>query len=134
MLGQGCQCRAVPREEHKVHTRDRDNFWRPRIEIVGKGRVTSVVDAFDCWSDGATQAGVCGPKLVVFKELSPPLLHAIAAPGWRLDHWASSIRNADGTASTRPGPMPDGDLYLNGFGYTDTGAVETVTAVFVIVL
>jgi hypothetical protein len=26
--------------------------------------------------------------------------------------------------------MPDGRLYLNGFGYRDTGAVETVFALF----
>ena len=26
--------------------------------------------------------------------------------------------------------MPDGRVYLNGFGYEDTGELETVTAVF----
>lgn len=30
-----------------------------------------------------------------------------------------------------PGPMPDGRVYLDGFGYRDTGQLETVTAVFV---
>ena len=27
--------------------------------------------------------------------------------------------------------MPDGRVYLDGFGYSDTGELETVTAVFV---
>jgi hypothetical protein len=27
--------------------------------------------------------------------------------------------------------MPDGRFYLNGFGYEDTGELDTVTAVFV---
>ena len=31
----------------------------------------------------------------------------------------------------RSGRMPDGRLYMNGFGYEDTGQLETVTAVFV---
>ena len=81
--------------------------------------------------DGAKQAGACGPKLVVFKELAPPLLRASASPVWSFDHWESSIRASDGTTAPRTGPMPDGELYLNGLGYVDTGALETVTTVFI---
>ena len=114
-----------------MHTRDRDNYWRPRIVIVGQGRVTSALGGFDCGSDGVQQTGACGPQLLVFKELAPPLLRAIAPHGWTFDHWESSIRALDGTTTPRAGRMPDGDLYLNGLGYTDTGAVETVIAVFV---
>ena len=74
--------------------------------------------AFDCSFLG----GDCGPKLVTFTERQPPLLRATAGPGWRFDHWESSLRT---------GAMPDGEFYLNGFGYEDSGQTETVTAVFV---
>ena len=86
---------------------------------------------FDCRSDGTTQTGKCGPTLLRFKELQPPLLTAIGAPGWRFDHWESMIRTADGKEAPRQGRMPDARVYLNGFGYSDTGALDTVTAVFV---
>jgi hypothetical protein len=93
--------------------------------------VKTFVDAFDCTSDGTTQRGVCGPKLVRFKELAPPTMEARPAPGWRFDHWDALIREPDGSTHGRAGPMPDGRVYLNGFGYSDTGQLETVTAVFV---
>ena len=43
-------------------------------------------------------------------------------------HGAASTRA--GSKRPRAGPMPDGDVYLDGFGYADTGELETVTAVF----
>ena len=52
-------------------------------------------------------------------------MRATGAPGWRFDHREAEIRAATGALSRRTGPMPDGRLYLDGFGYTDTGAVET---------
>ena len=110
---------------------DRDNFWRVRISIVGSGAVSTSRAIFDCGSDGKTQHGACGPTLVTFKERQPPLLRATAASGWRFDHWESIIIAPDGTSRPRPGPMPDGSVYLNGFGYADTGEREEVTAVFV---
>jgi hypothetical protein len=111
---------------------DRDNYWRAQIAIAGHGAVRTIVDAFDCMQNGSgSPTGECGPKLVRFNELRPPLMRAIAASGWRFDHWESTIREPDGTSHARTGPMPDGDVYINGFGYRDTGELETVTAIFV---
>lgn len=110
---------------------ERDHYWRAQIAIVGQGTVKTVVRAFDCTSDGASLRGDCGPKLVTFKELQPPLMEERPAPGWRFDHWESRIREPDGATAPRKGPMPDGRFYLNGFGYRDTGELETVTCVFV---
>ncbi len=125
-------CRAcADKEEDEEENVARDNFWRAQIRIVGKGSVSTSAKAFDCRSDGTTQTGKCGPTLLRFKELQPPLLTAIGAPGWRFDHWASMIRTADGKEAPRQGRMPDGRVYLNGFGYSDTGALDTVTPVFV---
>jgi hypothetical protein len=128
----GCRsCREDESEEQEERDLSRDHYWRAQITIVGQGTVKTSVDAFDCASDGRVQHGTCGPKLVVFKELAPPTMQAIAAPGWRFDHWDALIREPDGAAHGRPGPMPDGRVYLDGFGYRDTGQLETVTAVFV---
>ena len=118
-------------EEQEERDRDRDNFWRARIEITGHGSVKTFIQAFDCTSDGVTQMGECGPKLVKFKEMQPATMKATAAPGWRFDRWDSQIREPDGSVVGRPGRMPDGIIYLNGFGYTDTGELETVKAIFV---
>ena len=109
----------------------RDNFWRVRIEIVGRGRVATAIAAFDCKSAGVVQSGECGPKLVRFHELQPPLLVATGAPGWMFDRWESIVRRPDGSIRPRTIPMPDGPKYIDGFGYEDTGELETVTAVFV---
>ncbi len=129
----GCKsCREDEAEEQEELDLARDHFWRAQITIVGHGSVKTYVDAFDCTSDGEVQRGTCGPKLVVFKELAPPTMQAIAAPGWRFDHWDALIREPDGATHGRTGPMPDGRVYLDGFGYRDTGQLETVTAVFVI--
>ncbi len=132
---------AQSRGEHEDDDRDtdegedredaRDNFWRVRIIIVGRGRVATAIDAFDCRSDGAVQSGECGPKLVTFHELRPPLLIATGAPGWAFDHWESIVIRPDGKPRERTMPMPDGPRYIDGFGYRDTGELETVTAVFV---
>jgi len=118
-------------EEQEERDMQRDNFWRAEIAIRGAGRVKSFVDAFDCTSEGAGAHGQCGPRLVLFKELAPPTMEARPAPGWRFDHWESSIREADGGTHGRPGRMPDGTVYINGMGFSDTGQSETVTAVFV---
>ncbi len=124
-------CEENESEEEEERERERDHYWRAQIRIVGKGSVKTFIDAFDCTSDGATQTGECGPKLVTFKELRPATMEATPAPGWRLDHWESILRAPDGATAPRSGPMPDGRVYLNGFGYADTGELETVTAVFV---
>jgi hypothetical protein len=124
----GCEDETEEREEQDLA---RDHYWRARIEIVGAGRVRTFVDAFDCASDGGATTGRCGPALVRFKELAPATMEAIAAPGWRFDRWESSTREPDGEVLPRPGPMPDGRLYLNGFGYSDTGELETVRVIFV---
>jgi hypothetical protein len=118
-------------EEEEERGQLRDNLWRARVSIVGRGAVKTREPAFDCTSDGVTQEGRCGPELLRFKELSPPLLEALPAPGWRLDRWESLLREPDGASNPRRGRMPDGRFYLNGFGYEDTGELETVTAVFV---
>lgn len=118
-------------EEQEERDMTRDNFWRARITIAGRGQVTTFTGAFDCTSDGAGQRGECGPKLVRFKELAPPTMNARPAPGWRFDHWEASILEPDGGSHGRPGKMPDGKVYIDGFGYEDTGQLETVTAVFV---
>ena len=125
-------CRGCEDEEEKEErAREREHYWRVGIRIVGSGRVATFVDAFDCRSDGTVQSGECGPKLVTFKELRPASLQATPADGWTLDRWTSEIREPDGAMTTRKGPMPDGRVYLNGFGYADTGELETVTAIFV---
>jgi hypothetical protein len=118
-------------KEDEDEENEQDNFWRAQITIVGQGSVATTTKSFDCTSDGSHQTGQCGPLLQRFKELAPPLLNATARRGWRFDHWESLIRAKDGSAAPRQGRMPDGRFYLNGFGYTDTGALETVTAVFV---
>ena len=118
-------------EEQEELNQARDHFWRVQIRIVGQGTVKTRITAFDCASDGVRTTGGCGPKLVTFKEIEPPLMEAVPAAGWKLDHWESLIRGADGSTAPRQGRMPDGRVYLNGFGYEDTGALETVTAVFV---
>ncbi|HEY8041749.1 MAG TPA: hypothetical protein VIF15_18220 [Polyangiaceae bacterium] len=135
LLAVGTACRGCKgcEEEEEQEERDtqRDHFWRAQIAIQGQGTVKTFVDAYDCTSDGTTQRGECGPKLVVFKELKPPTMEAHPAPGWRFERWESTIRERDGSAHPRAGAMPDGRVYLNGFGYSDTGELETVTAVFV---
>ena len=134
----GCRgCASCEREEddekERAEERDRarDHFWRAQIEIVGRGTVKTFVPAFDCASDGGATSGTCGPLLVTFKELAPATMEALPAPGWVFDHWESRIRERDGSVGPRRGKMPDGHVYLNGFGYEDTGQLETVTAVFV---
>ena len=109
----------------------RTNFWRVEVRIVGRGTVSGAVARIDCTNDGAQQRGTCGPTLLQFDELHPPLLGATAAPGWRFDHWEPAIRERDGSMRARRGRLPDGPLYLDGFGYSDTGEQEVLTAVFV---
>jgi hypothetical protein len=109
----------------------RDNFWRARISIIGSGNVRTENGEFDCVSDGTTVRGSCGPRLLRFKERQPPLMRATAERGWRFEHWEAVILEPNGSTRPRAGRMPDGPLYLNGFGYADTGEIETVTAVFV---
>ena len=139
LLAPGCKhCRSA--EEHEEHEDEEEqleerenslaNFWRVRIAIVGAGRVATVIEGLDCASDGTNQRGDCGPRLFKFDERKPPLLRATGVHGWRFDHWESQTRARDGALSRRAGPMPDGRVYLNGFGYEDTGAVETVYALF----
>ena len=118
-------------EEQEERNRERLHYWRAQISIVGRGTVKTFITAFDCASDGAAQTGECGPKLVTFKEMQPATMEATAALGWRFDHWEALVYEADGQALPRQGPMPDGRVYLNGFGYQDTGALEVVKAVFV---
>ena len=108
----------------------RPNYWRVQIRIAGHGDVTSAVAHLTCRGDDQGQHGDCGPILLRFDELHPPLLRATAAPGWRFVRWESSIREPNGTTRARQGPMPDGPLYIDGFGYSDTGELETTTAVF----
>ena len=127
----GCSSCAEDEEEAEERDREREHFWRAQIAIVGSGRVTTFISAFDCASDGGSTVGTCGPLLVKFKELQPPTMEATPSPGWTFSHWESTIRQPDGATAPRPGRMPDGRVYLNGFGYADTGQLETVTAVFV---
>jgi hypothetical protein len=134
VAGTGCKgCASCDSEEEEAEERDRerDHFWRAQIAIVGQGRVRTFVRAFDCTSDGRATSGECGPLLVKFRELAPATMEATPAPGWAFDHWESQIRERDGAVGARAGKMPDGRVYLNGFGYEDTGQLETVTAVFV---
>ena len=122
ILAIGGAARAVREADDDDDDDDEDTprteYWRAHIAIRGEGRVATPIPAFDCTPSG----GECGPKLVTFTERKPPLLRATGAPGWRFDHWESSLRT---------GTMPDGRFYLNGFGYADTGQTELVTAVFV---
>jgi hypothetical protein len=109
----------------------RESFWRASVVIVGSGRVTTAVKSFDCVSNGEHQSGQCGPSLVRFAELSPPLLLAEPAAHWHFSHWESVLHEPDGTTRSRSMAWIDGPLYMNAFGYRDTGELETVTAVFV---
>jgi hypothetical protein len=140
VVGTGAALCAVPAfrawreeeaEEKEEREMQRDHFWRVQIVVEGQGTVKTFIPAFDCTSDGTTQIGECGPKLVRFKELAPPTMEARPSSGWKLDRWESQIRAPDGSVHPRKGPMPDGRVYLNGFGYEDTGELETVRAVFV---
>ena len=141
-LASGCHHRTtgndVDRGEDEGTGEDEDedlarpNYWRAQVQIDGHGSVTSTVGRLACNDDATGPHGTCGPVLFRFDELHPPLLRATGAPGWRLDHWSASIREPDGTTRPRQGAMPDGRLYIDGFGYRDTGELELVTAVFVI--
>jgi hypothetical protein len=127
----GCKgCEDSDEEEEEERERLRELYWRARIEIVGEGQVKTVVPGFDCVRDGAGQRWTCGPLLLKFKELQPPLMRATAADGWAFDHWESLIRGPAGKTRMRTDPMPDGPLYLNSFRYEDTGETETVRCVF----
>jgi hypothetical protein len=117
-------------EEEEEREQTRDNYWRAQIVVSGAGVVRTTSEVFDCVGDGRVQIGLCGPTLVRFDELHPPLLHAIAAPGWRFEHWEARIRSPFGFTRARPGPMPDAAYYIDGFGYADSGELETVRAVF----
>jgi hypothetical protein len=118
-------------EEHEESEQHHLNYWRVQITIVGSGSVDSAIAGLVCTSDGQGTRGNCGPKLLTFEELRPPLLHATPSPGWRLARWESVIRSPGGATRQRPPPMPDGAYYLDGFGYSDTHETEAVTAVFV---
>ena len=109
----------------------RANFWRVEVRIVGRGTVSGAISPIACTNDGAQQRGTCGPTLLQFDEMHPPLLRAAAAPGWRFAHWEPTIRERDGSLHARRGRIPDGPLNLDGFGYSDTGQLEILTAVFV---
>ncbi len=124
-------CREDEADEEEEREQELDHVWRAQIAIVGNGRVKTFIAAFDCVSEGGTQTGECGPKRVTFKERRPATMEATAAKGWKLDHWESQIREPDGSVRARAGLIPDGRVYLNGFGYADTGELETVRAVFV---
>lgn len=118
-------------EEQEEQNARRLNYWRVQVKLVGQGVVASLGGAIDCSSDPAHDGHACGPQLFTFEELQPPLLRGTGARGWKLARWESQTRQPDGTLTPRAGPMPDGRWYLDGFGYRDTGALETVTAVFV---
>lgn len=122
-------CRDTEEEEEEEESHD--NYWRAQLVIEGNGAAVTSIPAFECRASNGQQTGECGPKLLTFKELAPPLVEAQAAQGWRFDRWRSVLRERDGTTHPRPGRMPDGKRYLNGMGYTDTGVLETVTAIFV---
>ena len=118
-------------EEDEEQEDGRDNLWRAQITIIGSGNVRTESGVFDCTSTGTDLRGRCGPRLLRFKERQPPLMRATPARGWRFERWEAVMWEPNGSTRARSGPMPDGPLYLNGFGYADTGEIETVTAVFV---
>jgi hypothetical protein len=110
----------------------RDNYWRVRVVIVGAGDASTADKRIACHgAPPAAQSGACGPVLLRFNERAPPLVRATPAPSWHFARWSSLLTEPDGSTHPRTGKMPDGVLYLNGFGYADTGELETVTAVFV---
>jgi len=108
----------------------RKNFWRMRVAITGAGDATTADGRIACHGTALEVTGACGPVLFEFDERTPPLVHATAARGWRFVRWSSMLTEPDGSTHPRAGRMPDGLVYLNGFGYADTGELETVTAVF----
>jgi hypothetical protein len=144
-LGAGA-CRANEHRDHSPGAADHDDsdeaeqaeeretarptFWRVQIAIEGQGRVADATGAFDCHRDAGDQGGSCGPKLVTFPELRPPVLMETPALGWRFVRWQPVVRGRDGAIHPRKLPPPDGPRYINGFGYSDTGELETVTAIF----
>ena len=120
-------------EEEEERDKIRDHYWRASVTIVGQGTVrTFIPDGIDCTRDATKQAGNCGPKLFVTKEMSPPTLKATGAKGWKFDHWDARVRATDGGVVTRKIGEPTNRLYVDGFGYEDTGESEEVTATFVI--
>jgi hypothetical protein len=129
----GCKACREDDEAEEAEERDqaRDHYWRLQVSVIGEGAVRSNVPGVACGSDAAIGRQACGPVLLRFKELAPAMLEASPAAGWALDHWESHTREPDGAVVPRKGPMPDGTRYVNGFGYADTGELETVIAVFV---
>jgi hypothetical protein len=107
------------------------NLWRVEVRIVGHGALATPHGELACQATGGAATGRCGPELLRFAELDPPLLRATGARGWRFDRWTAELHRRDGTTTPRPAPLPDGRLYLNGLGYVDDGTRETVTAIFV---
>jgi hypothetical protein len=132
-LGLGA-CRACRDEDEAEEAEEREAmraaYWRAQIAIEGHGRVADATGAFDCRRDERGRSGTCGPKLVTFTELKPPLLVATPATGWTFVRWQLVVRGPDGVVHPRALPLPDGPRYVNAFGYADTGELETVTAVF----
>lgn len=120
-------------EEEEEKDKLRDHYWRATVTIVGQGSVRTFLEGgIDCTRDATKQAGICGPKLFVTKELAPPTLKATGAKGWKFDHWEARVRAPDGGVASRTIAEPTNRLYLDGFGYEDTGESEEVTATFVI--
>ena len=93
MTSASCKSCKLDSEEEEQEERERErlHYWRAQIAIVGAGTVKTFIAAFDCASDGATQRGECGPKLVTFKEMQPATMEATAAPGWPIRNFRLNL-------------------------------------------
>jgi hypothetical protein len=120
-------------EEEREH---QDHLWRVGLVLIGEGTVQTNIEGIpemwmDCTRDAKGQSGECGPKLLRWKEVQPPLLDAHGAKGWKFVRWESRTRRwSGGIAPTAKVIAPGNRLYLNGMGNRDTGACEILTAHF----
>ena len=113
-----------------------EQLWRVGVMVVGHGRVSTApqspeAQSIDCARDAHGQHGECGPKLLRYRQMTPALLTARGATGWKFSHWETRLRLPN--AKIVPGrkiPEPFHRLYINGFPAGDTGETELLTAVF----
>ncbi|GAC1546660.1 MAG: hypothetical protein NVS3B10_10630 [Polyangiales bacterium] len=120
-------------EEKELTT---DQLWRVGVTLVGFGRVATAPGSpepqtLDCARDAAGQHGECGPKLLRYRQMTPALLTARGAVGWKFARWETRLRLPDGKiVRGRKIPEPFNRVYIDGFPAGDTGETELLTAIF----
>ena len=125
-----------PEEEAEEKELTTDQLWRVGVTLVGFGRVATApaspeAQSIDCARDTKGQHGECGPKLLRYRQMTPALLTARGAVGWKFVRWETRLRLPDGKiVPGRKIPEPFNRVYIDGFPAGDTGETELLTAIF----